>query len=156
MPTAFEQIATPIGGLQEGRDCPALHPARHCPARRRKNLHSGAAWPRKVEHEYAHCRPWACLSALDVHEVKLVGRYEARSLIVAFDRQPPLLLVRSSIHASWLSQIEVHFSVHSTTHSRRTTSSPSMNSPCASAPSSTFAKQSPSRSVGHSRTNRNN
>jgi hypothetical protein len=104
----------------------------------------------RVEHEYKRCGAWAYLAAMDVHRLKLFGRFEQSTGIVPFEtlvadvmRQPPyntarrvfwimdngsshrgatcvqrlqaafpnVVPVHGPVHASWLNQIEIYFSI---------------------------------------------
>ncbi len=118
--------------------------------RRHPSYSSQPHLPMKIEHEYKRLGSWVYLAALDVHRMKLFGRCERKSGIVAFDslvaqfmNQQPykrakrvflivdngsshrglksakrlktqyrnLVLVHGPIHASWLNQIEIYFSI---------------------------------------------
>ena len=102
-------------------------------ARRRKHRSLPPAPGRRiyVEHEYVRAGALAYLAAWDAQRAKLFGRCERKSsarrvfLIAdngfphcgqpASDRLrakwPNIVLVHTPVHASWLNQIEVYFSV---------------------------------------------
>jgi hypothetical protein len=50
----------------------------------------------RVEHEYGRCGAWAYIAALDVHRARVFGR---------------LTLIHGPVHASWLNQVEIYFSI---------------------------------------------
>jgi hypothetical protein len=67
-------------------------------ARRRKHstLRPAPKRPMRVEHEYGRCGAWAYIAALDVHRARVFGR---------------LTLIHGPVHASWLNQVEIYFSI---------------------------------------------
>lgn len=83
----------------------------------------------KVEHEYERMGAWAYIAAWDVHRAKVFGRSdrEARKVFWIVDngsshrgqasterlegRYANLKLVHGPVHASWLNQIEIYFSI---------------------------------------------
>jgi hypothetical protein len=58
----------------------------------------------RVEHEYRRGGAWGYLAGLDVHRAKIFGRCEPTTF-------PTLVPVHGPIHASWLNQIEIYFSI---------------------------------------------
>ena len=76
--------------------------------RKHPNLPTQPGTSMRVEHEYHRGGAWAYLAALDVHRAKVFGRCERRSGIAPFGRLVP---VHGPVHASWLNQIEIYFSI---------------------------------------------
>jgi hypothetical protein len=85
------------------------HPTRSCRPRRSM----------RVEHAYQRGGAWVYLSALDVHNARVFGRCETKNGIAPFDRlveqvmtRPPYNdAIHAPIHASWLNQVEIYFSI---------------------------------------------
>ena len=71
----------------------------------------------RVEHEYERRGALAYLAAWDVKQARIFGRCEASTGIEPFGRLvlqvmwKNLVLVHTPVHASWLNQVEIYFSV---------------------------------------------
>ena len=76
---------------------------------------SAPSQPTRVEAEYFRGGSLAYLAAWDVHRARVFGRCEQTTGIEPFDRLedhwPTLRLIHLPVHASWLNQVEIYFSV---------------------------------------------
>jgi hypothetical protein len=64
----------------------------------------------RVEHEYQRTGAWAYFAAWDVRRAKIHGRSKCCAARLC-ERWPTIIGVHTPVHASWLNQVEIYFSV---------------------------------------------
>jgi transposase len=84
--------------------------------RRHRDLPAGPGRTRRVEFEYRRGGTLAYLAALDVHHARVIGTIgSSHAGQASIDRMkqewPTAELVHLPIHASWINQVEIYFSI---------------------------------------------
>ena len=119
---AFEPKAARVLDLYEGRwqgrplaaqDC-VLSTNEKTSIQARKRIHRTApparGRPMRVEHECQRTGAWAHFAAWDVRRAKIHGRTKCSAARLR-ERWPTIIGVHTPVHASWLHQVEIYFSV---------------------------------------------
>jgi len=119
---AFEPKAARVLDLYEGRwqgrplaaqDC-VLSTNEKTSIQARKRIHRTAppapGRPMRVEHECQRTGAWAHFAAWDVRRAKIHGRSKCCAARLR-ERWPTIIGVHTPVHASWLNQVEIYFSV---------------------------------------------